>query len=106
MGKLTEIEGHHQQMVVPSTQKQGRQCPPPLVPSCQLLVTCRSCSSLTSFFVQTNCAPPVVNTSVGGCLAFSHWSQLFAISSLPAVACVCFAPPIQSKHTIACDSNV
>ena len=55
---------------------------PPLVPSCQLLVIGRSCSSLTSFFVQTNCAPPVLNTSVGGCLAFSHWSQLFAISSL------------------------
>ena len=34
MGKLTEIEGHHQQMGGPSIQKQGRQCPPP---SCAIL---------------------------------------------------------------------
>ena len=103
MGKLTEIEGHHQHMGGPSIQTVS----PPLVPSCQLLVIGRSCSSLTSFFVQTNCAPPVVNTSVGGCLAFSHWSQLFGISSLLAAACVCFAPPpIQSKHTIACDQTI
>ena len=103
MGKLTEIEGHHQHMGWAKYPNKDDSVPP----SCAILPIASHWQILLLsdlFFLQTNCAPLVVNTSVGGCLAFSHWSQLFGISSLLAAACVCFAlPPIQSKHTIACD---
>ena len=104
MGKLTEIEGHHQQMGEPSIQT----VPPP---SCAILPIAGHWQVLLLSDL-VFCANELCSSGgeyLGGGLPglFTLVTIVWHLISLLVAACVCFAPPpIQSKHTIACDQTI